>query len=176
MNPQAAKEMSLAIVFTALYAVAVIVLAPVSFHIFQVRVADALLPLSVIFGWPAIVGVTVGAVVANFYGGLGIVDIAGGAAANFTATLLAWQIGRRKIKGSWAYAVAVEVLVVSLIVGSYLSILFEVPLAVGLFGVLIGSLVAIGLLGYTLLRTMSKPLMIKTLRSYGIKLYLKNED
>jgi uncharacterized membrane protein len=38
-------SVSLTAVFTALYAVGVVVLAPISFQVFQVRVVDALLPL-----------------------------------------------------------------------------------------------------------------------------------
>ncbi len=158
------KEISLAFVFAALYVVCVIVLAPISFNIFQVRVADSLLPLSIIFGWPAIIGITVGTIVANLFGGLGFIDVVGGTAANFIATLLAWKIGNRTLRGSWIYAIGVEVLTVTLIVGSYLSYLFGMPLAVGLFGILIGSAMAIGVLGYILLKAISKLLMARALR------------
>jgi len=169
------REISLTIIFATLYAVAVVSLAPISFNIYQVRVADALLPLSIIFGWPSIIGLTIGAGLANMFGGLGPVDIVGGAAANFTATLLAWKIGYRGFTGGWICAVSVEVLAVTIVVGSYLSILFDVPLQASILGVLVGSLIAIGLLGYLLLRAISTPPMIKTLRSYGITLYVKCE-
>lgn len=173
MKVKSTNEITLAIVFAALYVVGVAVLAPISFNIFQVRVADAILPLSIIFGWPAIIGTTIGTIVANFFGGLGFIDIVGGTGANFLATLLAWRIGRMRIKGSWIYAIGVEVLTVTLIVGSYLSYLFGMPLAVGLFGILIGSIIAIGVLGSILLKAMSRPLIVKTLKSYGLGLHLK---
>jgi uncharacterized membrane protein len=79
-------------VFAALYAVGVVLLAPISFQVFQVRIADALLPLSILFGWPAILGLTLGAFVANLFGGLGPVDVVGGTLANLLARYIAWRI------------------------------------------------------------------------------------
>ncbi|MGQ9543190.1 MAG: QueT transporter family protein [Candidatus Bathyarchaeia archaeon] len=173
MGSEASKNISLAIIFAASYGASVIALTPISFHIYQVRVADALLPLSIIFGWPSIIGLTIGASVANAFGGLGPIDIIGGAAANFTATLLAWVIGRGGFRGSWICAVMVEVATVTLIVGSYLSILFEAPLPVALVGVLVGSLIAIGFLGYSLLKVFSTPQTVRALKSHGVRLYVK---
>jgi len=173
---KAVREVSLTITFAALYIAAVIALAPISFGVFQVRVADALLPLAILFGWSSILGATVGAVVANFFGGLGAIDVVGGGLANFFATFLAWKIGRLKVKGSWICATATEILMVSIIVGTYLSYLFSIPLEAGLFGVLVGSLIAIGILGYALLGAFSRPPVVKILRSHGIKLYLRDQD
>jgi uncharacterized protein (DUF486 family) len=62
------------------------------------------------------------------------------------------------------------------VVGSYLSYIFNVPLATGLLLVLVGSVIAIGLLGYLLLRAISKPMIVGVLRSRGIKLYLRRKD
>ena len=176
MNSGNMKELSLTTAFTALYAAAVISLTSISFNILQVRVADAMLPLAILFGWPAIMGVTLGAVISNFFGGLGIIDILGGAIANFAATLLGWKIGCTRLKGSWLYATTVEILTVTLVVGSYLSYIFNVPLATGLLLVLVGSVIAIGLLGYLLLRAISRPMIVGVLRSRGIKLYLRTKD
>jgi len=91
----ASKKISLMIIFAVLYTVGVVALAPLSFNIFQVRVADALLALSIIFGWPAIVGISLGTIISNFFGGLGVIDVIGGTTANFIATLLAWKIGKK---------------------------------------------------------------------------------
>jgi len=164
-------HVSLTTVFAALYAVGVVVLAPISFQIFQVRVADALLPLAILFGWPSILGFTLGAFIANFFGGLGIVDIIGGSAANLAATYAAWRIGRKGGKSSWLVAVITEILMVTAVVGSYLSYLFEMPLEIGLLGVFLGSLVAIGLLGYPLLIGVSRPTIANQLKAYGLTVY-----
>ncbi len=175
METKTTKEISLAIVFAALYAVGVIVLAPISFHIFQARIADAMLPLSIIFGWPAIVGITTGTIVSNFFGGLGPIDIIGGSIANFLATIFAWKIGNKAIKGSWIYGIIIEIITVTFIVGSYLSYIFGMPLEIGLFGILTGSVIAIGILGYILLKIISRPFITNTFKTYGLRIYGKED-
>ncbi len=45
------KKLAVVTVFAALYAVGVVFFAPISFGIVQVRVADAMLPLAMIFGF-----------------------------------------------------------------------------------------------------------------------------
>jgi len=162
---------SLTATFAALYAAGVVALAPISFQVFQVRVADALLPLAILFGWPAVLGFSVGAFVANFFGGLGVVDVLGGSVANFLATYTAWKIGQRRSRTSWLVAVAMEILVVTVIVGSYLSYLFQMPLEIGLLGILLGSFVAIGLIGSALLLVLSRPIITNQLKSYGLTVY-----
>ena len=89
------KKLAVVTVFAALYAVGVVFLAPISFGIVQVRVADAMLPLAMIFGLPGALGLSLGCLVSNVFGGLGIVDIVGGATANLVACTLAWYIGRK---------------------------------------------------------------------------------
>lgn len=154
------RDIALAGLFGALYAVGVILLAPISFLPVQVRIADAFLPLSILFGLPVIIGLTLGALVANLVGGLGAVDVIGGSIANLIATTLAWKIGSLKFRGTWLAAVAVEILVVTIIVGTYLSILFEIPIVVGLMDVFVGSLIAIGIAGYSLLKLLeAKPML-----------------
>ena len=84
------RNFSIFVIFASLYAVGVIFLAPISFQIIQVRLADALLPLSMIFGFPSAFGFALGAIISNMYGGLGIIDIVGGSIANFVACGLAY--------------------------------------------------------------------------------------
>lgn len=169
-----AASISLAALLAAAYAVGVVVLAPISFHIIQVRVADALLPLSILLGWPAIIGLTIGTVVANLFGGLGAIDIVGGSLANLVAGVLAWRIGQGGARGSWLVAVLAEILVVTTIVGTYLSYLFGMPIEAGLLGVFLGSLIAIGLIGYSLLTAISRSAAVNLLKSAGVTVYIKD--
>ena len=154
MKGKDATHITLTAVFAALYSVGVIFLAPISFQIFQVRIADALLPLSILFGWPAILGLSLGAFVANFFGGLGPVDIIGGAVANFLATYVAWKIGNKRFANA-IVAILSEILIVTIIVGTYLSFLIGLPLTVALLGIFLGSAIAIGGLGSLLLTALS---------------------
>ena len=143
------KNIALTTVFAALYAAGVVFLAPISFGVYQVRIADALLPLSMIFGMPVAAGTGLGCLIANVYGGLGTIDVIGGSVANFVACALAWHVGKggiaRRFMGSF-----VETAVITVIVGGYLSVLFEVPIEIGLFGIFVGSIVAINILGFAL--------------------------
>jgi uncharacterized membrane protein len=145
-----AKKLAVMAIFAALYAVGVIVLAPISFGIVQVRIADAMLPLSMIFGLPSALGFGLGCVVSNVYGGLGVIDIVGGAAANLVACTLAWYIGRKggvakRLGGAVAIAVAV-----TLIVGGYLALIFQVPFEISFLGVFVGEAIAAIGIGFLL--------------------------
>ena len=90
-----ARNLALTAIFGALYAMLVIALAGMSFQLVQIRVADALIPLSIVFGWPVVAGVTIGCVISNAVSPLPsvITDITLGALANFCASFVAWRIG-----------------------------------------------------------------------------------
>ncbi len=140
--------------FAAVYAAGVVALAPISFHIYQVRVADALLALSTIMGLPVILGTTLGCIIANVYCGYGIIDVVGGSLANLLAASIGFIIAKRKFRGSLLIALLAETLIISGIVGSYLAILFDVPIEIGFLGILIGSIIAINMLGYCLVKVL----------------------
>jgi uncharacterized membrane protein len=144
----------------AIYGAYVFYFAVTSFGPLQVRVVDALLPLSILYGFPAIVGVTLGGLVGNLLGSpYGIVDYVGGPVANFVAATLAWAVTRKRYKGSWLIAIVLEIVTVTVVVGSYLISLASprgVPLWVGWIEFLGSETVAIGVLGYPLLRAVER--------------------
>ena len=168
MKSKDSIRVTLAAALAAIYATGVVFLAPISFQIFQVRLADALLPLAILFGWPAVLGLSLGAFIANFFGGLGPIDVIGGSVANFIATFLAWQIVRRRGKRWALVGVAIEVLVVTFIVGPYLSYLLVMPIGVGVLGIFLGSLVAIGILGSILFFAISRQRVIRLVTAHGL--------
>ena len=154
------RSVALAALLAALYGAYVFYFAVTSFGPLQVRVVDALLPLSILLGFPAVVGVTIGCFIGNLLGSpIGIVDIIGGPVANFVAATLAWVITRKKFRGSWLLGVTTEIAVVTLVVGSYLVVWAAapgVPLWVGWAEFLGSEVFAIGILGYPLLRAVDK--------------------
>jgi uncharacterized membrane protein len=158
------KQLTIVAVFAALYAVGVIFLAPISFGIFQVRVADAMLPLSMIFGLPSAVGLSLGCIVSNVYGGLGVIDIVGGAAANLVACTLAWYIGRKGLSIHRFLGSVAETAAVALIVGGYLSLIFQVPLEISLLGLFIGEIIAINIIGFPIEEAIRRS---KVFRKFG---------
>jgi uncharacterized membrane protein len=152
------RDVALSAAFAAAYAAGVTLLAPISFSVYQVRVADILLPLSIVFGPPAIVGLTLGNVIGNLSSPFGIVDIVGGTAANLLATLFAWVIGRRRFRGAWLAATVAEIVIITLIVGTYLAFLIGIPLWASWAGVLVGEAISVGFGGYLLLRGVDRAL------------------
>jgi uncharacterized membrane protein len=173
-----AKTLAISSILASLYAVLVVILAPFSFLPFQLRVADALLPLSIVFGTPAAYGLSIGCAVANYAGGLilfggaSVIDVTGGAAANFLACYLAWLIGRHGGMMRRFAATLVQTTVVTLIVGSYLWILVGMPssynilglelpgLLAVVLGVAIGSVLAINVMGFALEEAVRRTLYI----------------
>jgi uncharacterized membrane protein len=157
------RDLALAAIFAALYAVGVLALANISFQIVQVRVADALIPMSIIFGWPVALGVTIGCAIANFAsavpGPLVPVDVTLGSVANLVASLLAWKIGKSKampksmsqLVGCFAAA-----LVITFIVGTYLAVLYGMEPWVGWLSVGGGSVISICVLGFLLVQIMRR--------------------
>jgi len=143
-------ELSLAAVFAALYAVAVVLLAPISYGVMQVRLADALIPLSMVFGLPVVYGVTLGNIIANLYGGYGPIDVMFGTLANLLASYVAFRLRSKPLFGCFS-----ATMIVSLVVGGYLWILVGVPIEVSVLGLFAGSFIAITILGYLLQRFIS---------------------
>jgi uncharacterized membrane protein len=160
------RKLAILAVFSSLYAASVIFLAPMSFGVYQVRLADAMLPLSMIFGLPSALGFSLGCIVSNVYGGLGIIDIAGGATANLVACILAWYIGGKGRGVQRFLGSIVETGIVTLIVGGYLSLIFQVPMEFGLLGVLVGSIIAINIIGFPIEEAIRRSNVFGDSRSY----------
>jgi uncharacterized membrane protein len=152
------KNLALATIFAALYAALVVGLAGISFQLVQVRIADALIPLSIIFGWPAVIGVTAGCVISNIVSPLPsvLVDITLGAVANFLASLLAWQIGKSKRPFSRFLGCLAATLVVTFLVGTYLALITETEFWVWWLGIGVGSLISICGIGYPLVEVLKR--------------------
>ena len=171
------NEISLAAVFSSLYAVLIIVLAPISYGPIQLRVADCLIPLAALFGWPAIAGVTVGCFMGNAYIGMGPQDVILGTIANLVAATIIFMLRKRPF-----LACVTGSLPIGVIVGSYLWMFFPPPEIFGLqlpiWGAMIASitistLIAVAGLGYTILKTLSRSGVARALKSRGLKIYIE---
>jgi uncharacterized membrane protein len=172
------NEISLAIVFSSLYAVLVIVLAPISFGPIQLRVADCLIPLAALFGWPVIAGVSVGCFLGNAYLWMGPQDIILGTIANLVAATIIFMLRKRQFT-----ACVLGSLPIGVIVGGYLWLFFGFEtdlfgLQLPVWGAMIASitistLIAVAGIGYVILRTLSSSSVITALKSRGLKIYIK---
>jgi len=142
----------------------------------QLRVADCLIALAALLGWPVVFGVTVGCIVSNALSNmmyfLGPVDIIMGPFANFVAAGLVFLLWRRRL-----LACVVGALPVGFIVGGYLWWFFEVPDVLAFMPVWLGmivsitisSLIAVAGIGYMLLTVLSRPKIVEPLKSRGLK-------
>lgn len=151
-------------IIAGLYAALVIVLAPISFHAIQVRIADALLllPFLNFFGLPSVVGLTVGCIIANIMSPFGILDVVFGAITNFIAGFIAWSIGRKSKSVIALMSTAIiQSLIIAFVIGYILlHLIYGIEPVLAFIGVLIGSIVSIGLLGSTLILFIIKRLKI----------------
>jgi len=151
-------------IIAGLYGALVLLMAPISFYEFQVRIADALLllPFLDFFSLPSALGLALGCAIGNIMSPFGIIDIIFGSLANFLAGLVAWFIGRKsKSIVSLIFAAIIETIVVTFIVGYFvLHIVGGLELVIAILGVLVGSVVSICILGVLLVIFLMKGLKI----------------
>ncbi|MDH7563621.1 MAG: QueT transporter family protein [Candidatus Bathyarchaeota archaeon] len=173
------KDIALSAVFAALYVVinvaqSLTVGNPTIYGPVQLRVADCLIALTILLGWPVIAGVTFGCFLSNAYYFLGVVDIAFGPIANLIAATIVLLLRKRRFMACVAGA-----LPIGIIVGGYLSIFFDFPppealsafpaVVAMVISISMSSLIAIAGIGYVLLLALSRPNVIEPLKSHGLK-------
>jgi len=138
------RFLTTAAIIAAMYATLTIVLAPLSYGWFQVRVSELLTVLP-FFTPAAIPGLFVGCIVANIVGGNGLLDIIFGSLATLIAAFLTYKMPKKFL------APLPPVIVNALIVGIMLGYLFDVPYYITISLVGAGELVACYILGYPFL-------------------------
>ncbi|MFZ5353261.1 MAG: QueT transporter family protein [Bacillota bacterium] len=138
-----------AALIAAVYAALTIAFAPLSYGQVQIRFAEMLTVLPAITP-AAIPGLFVGCLVANIYGGGGIVDIVFGSLATLTAAYISFKMPKK-----WLVPMP-PVLVNAVVVGFILNYLYQLPLLVTMVWVGLGQLVACYVLGYPLLLVLSR--------------------
>ena len=154
------KDLGVVVVFSSLYAVLVIALAPFSYGPIQLRVADCLIPLAAIFGWPIALGVTIGAFIGNAYYWISIYDVVLGSIANLLAASTVILLKKKQL-----LACVVGSLPIGIIVGGYLWWFFPPPEIAGLslpvwlamiISITVSTLIAMAVFGYILLKAINR--------------------
>jgi len=173
------RDLALTAVFAALYAVINLVQSfspfgnPSIYGPVQLRVSDFLIALAALLGLPVVMGVTVGCAAVNAIGPIGPIDIVFGSLANLIAASLVMSLRKHRLLACILGAFPIGVIVG----GGYLWIFFPPPTELAflpawvamLLSILISTLIALAVIGYTMLRILSRPNIIEPLKSRGLK-------
>ncbi len=177
------RDLTSTAIFTSLYVVInilefVVVGNPIfTYGPIQLRVADALIALAALFGWPVVGGVALGCLITNAYYFIGAPDVIFGPIANLLAASIVILLRKNRL-----VACIIGALPIGIIVGGYLWLFFPPPNVFGsipawaamIVSITISSLIAVAVIGYLLLLALSRPGVIGPLRSRGLK-SLKNQ-
>ena len=171
------RDMALTAVFAALYVIINVLQMfsvgnPTVYGPVQLRVADCLIALAALLGYPVIGGVTIGCFLTNAYYFIGVEDAVFGPIANLIAATVIFMFRRHRFIACVAGA-----LPIGFIVGGYLWLIFPppdvlsaLPVWAGMIvSITISSLIAIAVIGYLLLSILSKPTVLEPLKSRGLK-------
>jgi len=172
------KGASLSAVFASLYVVinilqTLLVGNPSIYGPIQLRVADCLIALSALFGWPVVIGVSFGGLLTNAYYFLDPLDVVFGPVANLLAAIIIMAFRKRRL-----LACIIGALPIGIIVGGYLWLFFQPPDILGLslpvwaammISITLSSWIAIAVLGYSILTVLSRPNVIEPLKSRGLR-------
>jgi len=174
------RNVTLTAVFAALYVVINVLQMssignPTIYGPIQLRIADCIIALAALFGWPVVGGVTFGCLLTNAYYFLGAQDVIFGPVANLIAASVIFLLRKHRF-----FACVAGALPIGLVVGAYLSIFFpfltppEVlnalpPIAAMVVSITISSLIAVAGIGYVLLSIIGRSSIIGSLESHGLK-------
>jgi len=126
-----------------------LIFAPISYGMIQVRVSEMLMVLPYFTG-AAVPGLFVGCMIANIFGGHGMLDIVFGSLATLISAYLVTKIDNK-------YLVPMPpVIINALIVGMILSIVLEMPFYLTAIWVGVGQVIACYGLGLPLLLFLDK--------------------
>ena len=139
------KKIAAGALIAAVYAVLTIVLAPISYGPVQFRVSEALTLLPFVMP-EAVPGLFFGCVIANFFGGFGLVDMIAGSLATLLAAVCTMKSKNIFIAAAW------PVIFNMIIIGVMLHILINAPLLLTMLYVALGEAGACYIIGIPLIK------------------------
>lgn len=173
------RDVTLGALFAALYVVINVIQSfsvgnPTIYGPIQLRVADFMIALAALFGWPLVGGVTAGCLLTNAYYFIGTPDVILGPLANLIAATVVMVLRRHRFLACVSGAIPI-----GFIVGGYLWLFFGFtpPGTIGtlpawaamILSITISSMITIGILGYAVLSVLSRPKILEPLKSLGLK-------
>jgi uncharacterized membrane protein len=153
-GPRRSLLISTAAIYAAMYVALAMLFNPISYGAINLRVANVLIGLVPIIGWPAVLGQTLGVFIANqsaLGDPLGPIDLIN-VVPSFLFSLLLWKLRNKSVfLGLMLYSVALGITV------SYaLNYAFNLPLSVGIPEVTVGIFIATAVFGYLLFRAVKR--------------------
>jgi uncharacterized membrane protein len=140
----------------ALYAGVTLIFGPISFGPVQLRVSEALTLLPLLWV-DAVPGLFIGCLIANIFGGLGLIDIVCGSSATLIAAVLT------RFSPNAALGAAAPVAVNGAVVGIYLWFITDTPVYLTVPYVAAGEAMACFALGVPLIRELRKRFEVRVL-------------
>lgn len=143
------KYLTHAAIIAAVYVVITMAFAPISYGQVQVRISEALTVLPY-FTPAAVPGLFVGCLVANIYGGAGLIDIVFGSLATLLAAFLSYKMPKKSL------VPLPPVIINAIVIGFVLYFAVNVPLLITMAWVGLGQLIACYGIGYPLMVILEK--------------------
>ncbi len=142
-----------AAIYAAMYVALVLLFSSISYGVINLRVANILIGLVPLIGWPAIIGQTVGVFLANSVSTLGPIDLVN-VVPSFVFSWLLWRLRKTSVfLGLTLYSIALGISVgLALNYVGFLSL----PLYAGFVYVIAGIFLATTVLGYILYKSVKK--------------------
>lgn len=143
------KDLARGALIAAIYTVICIALQPISYGAIQLRVAEGLTVLPILYK-EAIPGIFIGVLLANIFGGLGLADIIIGSLTSLVAAYLTYRFRRSFL------AYLSPILLNAVIISIYLHVLAKLPYWATVLSIGISQTIVIFALGYPLVRFLRK--------------------
>ncbi len=134
------KKLIKSAIIASLYVLLVFVFQSSSFGPIQIRVAEALTTLPILFP-EAVLGIFVGVLLSNILGGMGMWDIFGGSLISLVAAVITY-----KYRKSWV-AYASPIVLNAVFVSLYLRFVFQLPMSYWFMVLTVGLGQAVAVLG-----------------------------
>jgi uncharacterized membrane protein len=145
-------KLAAASLIAASYALLTVVLGSLGYSWIQVRISEALAPLPFLMGFPAVAGLTVGCVLANWFSPIGLPDMIFGPALTLLAAFLSWKFSFNRKAVACIYPIVVNAFGVS----AYVSLFYNIPYPISVATIALGEFIAAMLIGYPLLVAIEK--------------------
>jgi uncharacterized membrane protein len=153
------ERISLKVATTALtatvYSLLTVALGPLGYSWIQVRLGETLTPLPFVIGFPAVAGLTLGCVIANWFSPVGLPDLIFGPLLTLFAAFLSWKMSINRKMMACVYPVLVNGFGVS----AYVSLYYNVPYWISVMTITVGESIAAILIGYPLLVAIEKAII-----------------